>query len=126
LACPRADAEVGPRKQQNPHTGCSNAVHQAAYPVLACDNRGNTRKPFSFPNHPELFNKLNPQPRGKHFWGTPDYLSIAEDAKISRMIILAQMTFSVMLASGHGIIPHRQVRRGKQKSWTTFGSYWQF
>jgi hypothetical protein len=40
------------------------------------------------------------------------YLSIAEDEKISRMIILVQMAFSFMLASGHGIIPHRQVRKG--------------
>jgi len=40
------------------------------------------------------------------------YLSIAEGEKISRMIILVPMTFSVILASGNGIIPYRQVRRG--------------
>jgi hypothetical protein len=40
------------------------------------------------------------------------YLSIAEDEKKSRMIILVQMTFSVMLAIGHEIIPHSQVTRG--------------
>jgi hypothetical protein len=40
------------------------------------------------------------------------YLSIAEDEKITRMIILVQMVISVMLARGNEIIPHRQVTRG--------------
>ena len=33
------------------------------------NDRRNTRKPFSFPNHPQLCNGLNPQPHAKHFWG---------------------------------------------------------
>jgi len=30
LSCPRADADVDPRKQQNPHSGCSDAVYLTA------------------------------------------------------------------------------------------------
>jgi hypothetical protein len=41
LSCPRADADGGPRKQQNPHTGCSDAVYFTAHPALACSNGGN-------------------------------------------------------------------------------------
>ncbi len=39
-SCPRADADGGPRKQQNPHTGCSDAVYLTAHPVFACGNGG--------------------------------------------------------------------------------------
>jgi hypothetical protein len=37
LRCPRADADGGLRKQQNPHTGCSDAVSFAAHPGLVRD-----------------------------------------------------------------------------------------
>jgi hypothetical protein len=40
------------------------------------------------------------------------YLSIAGDEKISRMIILFDMILFLILASGHGIIPHRYGRKG--------------
>jgi hypothetical protein len=32
LSCPRADADGGPRKQQDHHTGCSDAVYLAVHP----------------------------------------------------------------------------------------------
>jgi hypothetical protein len=33
------------------------------------NDRRNIRKPLSFLNHPQLCNGLDPQERGKHFWG---------------------------------------------------------
>jgi len=37
--------------------------------LVTRNDRRDTRKPFSFSNHPQLCNGLNPQPRGQHFWG---------------------------------------------------------
>jgi hypothetical protein len=40
------------------------------------------------------------------------YLSIAGDEKIIRMITLSDIISYLILASGHGIIPHRHGRKG--------------